>query len=170
MIILGIDPGTATTGFGLIEFAGKNKNLGKKIRYIDCGVILTHKEHSDEKRLSDLWDGMNFLIKKYHPDVLAVEKLFFTKNVTTAMTVSQARGVILLAGAQHQLEITEFTPMQVKMALTGYGRADKKQLQKMVKFYLELPALPTPDDAADALCIAICQANACGLKKMLKNS
>lgn len=163
MIILGIDPGTAITGFGVLDFDPK-KNT---IKYVDCGVILTPKEDEHKDRLKDLHDGIVFLIKKHKPKVVSVEKLFFAKNVTTAMTVSQARGVILLAAAQYKIDVAEFTPMQVKMALTGYGKATKRQIQKMIKFYLGLGEIPKPDDAADALCVALCHVNSYGMKKLL---
>lgn len=170
MLILGIDPGTATTGFGLIEFEPQTKKSNKKIRYIDCGVILTSKDKDHALRLREIYEGLNYLIKKHKPDFISVEKLFFQNNAKTAMAVAQARGMTLLACANHNIPYEEFTPNQVKMALTGYGRAPKKQIQKMAQVALGLQQIPTPDDAADALCVAICLANAYGLKKLLKNT
>ena len=153
MIILGIDPGTATTGYGVIE---KTKN---NLRYLDCGVIKTEPNLSDAERLRVLQNQLNQIIKKYSPDILAVERLYFFKNSKTIITVAQAKGVILLAGAKKRLPIFEFTPLQVKMAITGYGRAKKHQIQKMVKVLLCLKEIPKPDDAADALGVAICCAH-----------
>ncbi|MBU1092448.1 crossover junction endodeoxyribonuclease RuvC [Patescibacteria group bacterium] len=149
-IILGIDPGTATTGFGI---ARDNKG---QVEYIDCGCIATSKDIPPAERLLTIQKSLEILIKKYQPGVLAVEKLFFTKNITTAMAVAEARGVILVTAAKHNLEIAEYTPLQVKQTLTGYGKADKQQMQRMVKTILNLQSIPKPDDAADALAIAIC--------------
>ena len=149
-IILGLDPGTATTGFGVI------KDDKGQVKYIDCGCISTSKGVPPAERLLVIEQSLNTLIKKYHPDTLAVEKLFFTKNITTAISVAEARGVILVAAAKHNLEIAEYTPLQVKQTLTGYGKADKQQMQRMVKLILKLQSIPKPDDAADALAIAIC--------------
>ena len=150
MKILGIDPGTATTGFGLIS------KTGAKLTLLDCGVILTPKTLDMPKRLTMLFDDLTEIIKHHHPDVVAVEKLFFTSNITTAMSVSQARGIILLVAAQQNMPVAEYTPLQVKMSATGYGKATKKQVQEMVKKILKLNTTPKPDDAADALAIAIC--------------
>jgi crossover junction endodeoxyribonuclease RuvC len=150
MKILGIDPGTATTGFGLIL------KEGPKLTKIDYGVISTSKTLEMPKRLSILHDDLQEIFKGLKPDVIVVEKLFFTNNITTAMTVSQARGVVLLVAEQNNIAIAEYTPLQVKMAVSGYGKATKKQVQKMVKKILKLEVIPKPDDAADALAIAIC--------------
>jgi len=155
MIIIGIDPGTATTGFGVIE-----KN-GQKIRVIDYGCILTPAKTPLHDRLDTIYDGLSEIVEKYQPDHLAVEELFFTNNAKTAIAVGQARGVILLAGKKSGLSVFEYTPLEVKMALTGYGRADKKQIQQMVKAILSLDEIPKPDDAADALAIAICHGQTC---------
>lgn len=164
-IILGLDPGTATTGFGIVR-----DNKGQ-VEFIDCGCIITSPQkkgvspareasHSDAggpaERLLTIQKSLETLIKKYQPDILAVEKLFFTKNITTAISVAEARGVILVTAAKHSLEIIEFTPLQVKQTLTGYGKADKQQVQRMVKSIMKLQCVPKPDDAADALAIAIC--------------
>jgi crossover junction endodeoxyribonuclease RuvC len=155
MIILGIDPGTATTGFGIIEQQSKQK---AKYRILEFGVVSTSKKDSDEERLKILYEDINFLIKKYKPQKVGIEKLFFTTNQKTAMTVSQARGVVLLACALNNIKIKEFTPLQVKNILCGYGKAEKKQIQFMVKQTFELKTIPKPDDAADALAIALCAA------------
>lgn len=154
MIILGIDPGTATTGFGIIE-QSKNKT---QHQILEFGVISTSKLDSDEERLKILYQDISVLIKKYKPEKVGIEKLFFTNNKTTAMTVSQARGVVLLACALSNIEVKEFTPLQVKNILCGYGKADKKQVQFMIKQTFNLKITPKPDDAADALAIALCAA------------
>ena len=153
MIILGIDPGTATTGIGIIKSEKSNIDL---IHY-DC--ILTSPKESTAQRLKTLYTELEKIIKKYKPDMMAVEDIFFFKNLKTAIKVSQARGVILLAGAQNKLTICEYTPLQIKQAVSGYGRAEKLQVQKMVKIILKLREIPKPDDAADALAVAICCAN-----------
>jgi crossover junction endodeoxyribonuclease RuvC len=150
MKILGIDPGTATTGFGLIT------KEGPKLTKIDCGVISTSKDLDMPKRLSILFNDLQEIVQTHKPDVMSVEKLFFTNNITTAMTVSQARGIVLLVASQNNIPIAEYTPLQVKMSATGYGKATKKQVQEMVKKILKLNVIPKPDDAADALAIAIC--------------
>ena len=150
MKILGIDPGTATTGFGLI------KKSGSQLDKLDAGVISTPKTEHMQNRLKMLYDDLSQLVKTHQPDYIAVEKLFFTKNITTAMSVSQARGIVLLVAAQNNIELAEYTPLQVKMSVTGYGQAEKKQVQEMVKKILKLSVVPKPDDAADALAIAIC--------------
>jgi crossover junction endodeoxyribonuclease RuvC len=148
MRILGIDPGTGIVGFGVIE-------VGKKTKLVDAGVITTSKELSTEKRLSEIFMELVELIRVNKPKVASVEKLFFAQNVTTAMTVSQARGVILLACELAGLEIFEYTPLQIKMATVGYGRATKKQIQEMVRVQLGLIEVPKPDDCADALAAAL---------------
>jgi crossover junction endodeoxyribonuclease RuvC len=153
MLILGIDPGTAMIGVGLIEY----KNQKVALCCFDC--LKTTKSDGTAPRLQDLHQKLSHFITKYRPDVVAVEDIFFFKNLKTAIKVSQARGVILLTAAQHQTKIYEFTPLQVKMALTGYGRAEKKQVQQMVKTILKLKEIPKPDDAADALAVAICCAH-----------
>lgn len=150
MKILGIDPGTATTGFGVIE-----KTKGKFVT-IDYGVISTPKTLPMSNRLLILFNDIEEIIAKYRPELIAVEQLFFARNVTTALTVGQARGVILLAAQKADLSLKEFTPLQVKQSVTGYGQASKKQVQAMVQKILKLKDIPKPDDAADALAIAIC--------------
>lgn len=150
MRILGIDPGTGILGFGIIEAERGNAQL------VDAGVIRTPVKQDDAIRLSTIFDELNDIIADTEPRIMSVEKLFFAQNVTTAMAVSQARGVVLLCGQQAGLEIFEYTPLQIKQALTGYGRADKKQIQEMVRVILHLKEQPKPDDCADALAAAIC--------------
>lgn len=149
MRIVGIDPGTARVGWGVIE--------GEKQRYtmIRYGCIETDKSKQDYHRLQEIYQEVYGLLQTEKPDQVVVEKLFFARNVTTAMTVSQARGVILLAAAQANLPVFEYTPMQVKQAVTGHGGADKTQIQTMMKIILKLKEIPKPDDAADALAIAL---------------
>jgi crossover junction endodeoxyribonuclease RuvC len=151
MLVLGIDPGTATTGYGLVRETDQGS-----LEVVDYGAILTPAGLEPEKRLQLLYDRIIEIILLHRPDSGAVEKLFFSRNVTTAISVGQARGVILLAMTQHQMPVAEYTPMQVKQAVSGYGGADKHQVQVMVQVILALQDLPKPDDAADALAIAIC--------------
>jgi len=151
--ILGIDPGIATTGWGLVE------KQGNKFALVDFGTITTPACDPHSARLVELHEKLNQVIKKYSPAVVAVEELFFAKNVKTAIAVGQARGVILLTVKENHLPLLEFTPLEVKQAITGFGRATKKQIQNMVKILLGLKVIPRPDDAADALAIAICGAN-----------
>lgn len=153
MIILGIDPGFARTGYGVVE--EKNKNL----RMLDYGCISTPAGFIFEKRLEKIREKLVRLIKKYTPSVCAVEKIFFCKNTKTAIDVGQARGVVILTAAEKNLKIIEFTPLQVKQFITGYGKAEKGQIQKMVKILLGLKEIPKPDDAADALALAIAGSN-----------
>lgn len=153
MRILGIDPGTGILGFGVIE-AGAGKT-----QLVDAGVIRTPVHEDDAVRLQTIYEELMDIITGTNPKAMSVEKLFFTRNITTAMTVSQARGVVLLAGKQAGLELFEYTPLQIKQAITGYGRADKKQIQEMVRVLLGLNEIPKPDDAADALAAAITHAN-----------
>ena len=153
MIILGIDPGFARTGYGVVE--EKNKNL----RMLDYGCLSTPAGLIFEKRLKKIHEGLNDLIKKFKPDVCAVEKIFFCKNAKTAIDVGQARGVVILTAAEKNLKILEFTPLQVKQFITGYGKAEKQQVQKMIKILLGLKEIPQPDDAADALALAIAGSN-----------
>jgi len=150
MRILGIDPGTGILGFGLID--SKNGSLD----FVDAGVIRTPVMQEDSERLYTIYHELEELIDQYRPDVLAVEKLFFVRNITTAISVAQARGVVLLLGKQKKLQLFEYTPLQIKQAVTGYGKADKAQIQEMVKVILKLKQIPKPDDAADALAAAIC--------------
>jgi crossover junction endodeoxyribonuclease RuvC len=150
MIILGIDPGTATTGFGIIRQTKNQPEL------VDFGVISTKKTLSDAARLEILAEDIGELIKKYKPEAVGVEKLFLTTNQKTVMTVSQARGVVLLVCQKAGLPILEFTPLQVKSFISGYGKAEKKQVQFIVQKTFKLKTVPKPDDAADALAIALC--------------
>ncbi|AIQ65133.1 Holliday junction resolvase [Paenibacillus stellifer] len=153
MRILGIDPGIAIVGFGFID-----KN-GSRLTPVQYGSIQTEAHTPDEERLLHVYEGMLQLIDRYKPDAVAFEKLFFNRNVTTAMSVSQARGVLILASVQRGLPIAEYTPMQVKQAIVGYGKAEKKQVQEMVRMFLKLSAVPKPDDVADALAVAVCHAH-----------
>ncbi|HEX9679256.1 MAG TPA: crossover junction endodeoxyribonuclease RuvC [Candidatus Saccharimonadales bacterium] len=152
-IILGIDPGVADTGFGVIT------QVKHELTALDYGSIQTQSKQPMANRLEHIFTAVEKLIKKYKPEIVAVEQIFFHTNVTTAMAVSQARGVILLAAARHRLTTLDCTPLQVKQALSGYGRADKRQIQTLVKIMLKLKTMPKPDDAADALAVAICCAH-----------
>jgi crossover junction endodeoxyribonuclease RuvC len=149
MRIIGIDPGTGTTGFGVIDI------VNKKPKFVDAGVIRTPAQSPLPGRLLEIFDNLTDIIKDVSPDIMSVEKLFFAQNVTTAISVSHARGVVILAGVQAGLEIVEYTPLQIKQALTGYGRASKAQIQEMVRLVLNLDKRPSPDDAADGLAAAI---------------
>ena len=153
MIILGIDPGIATMGYGVVD---KDKN--GNCRAIDYGVVVTPKEETLPVRLAILGEGVNKIIDRFAPEEVALEELFFTKNITTGIAVAQARGVTLLACVKKCGRLYEYTPMQIKQALTGYGRADKQQIQQVVTSLLRLKSVPRPDDAADALAIALCHA------------
>jgi len=157
MIIIGIDPGVARLGFGVVS---RIQNLKSKtqnrLKCLGYGVIQTDPSLSPADRLKKINNELNKLIRKYHPKVLAVENVYFFKNLKTAMPVSQAKGVILLTAAKKKIPVYEFTPLQVKMAISGYGRAEKKQLQRIIKVLLSLKEIPKPDDASDALAIAIC--------------
>lgn len=157
MTILGIDPGIAQTGYGVVEKIRSSKfevrNSG--LRCVSYGCITTAKEKHAGARLAILEKELQQVLREYKPDVVAVERLYFFKNLKTVMPVSEARGVILLAIAKKKLPVIELTPLQAKMAITGYGRADKKQMQRMVQQILKLSQIPKPDDAADALGLAI---------------
>ncbi len=148
--ILGLDPGTATTGWGII------KETEKEVEAVAFGCIETDKHKSSVARLKEIAKDLSSLIEKYQPDEVAVEDLFFFKNLKTAIKVAQARGVLLVTSANADLPVFEYTPLQVKQALTGYGRAEKAQMQLMVKEVLGLNKIPKPDDAADALAVALC--------------
>ena len=157
MIILGIDPGTATTGFGLIKKTEDQKTKTKNsLECLDYGIIQTSPSSTPAERLKMLYDRLANIIQKYRPELLAVESLYFFKNLKTALPVSQAKGVILLAAAKKNIKVRELTPLQVKMGIAGYGRAEKKQIQRIVQRLLDLKETPKPDDAADALAVAIC--------------
>ena len=154
MRILGIDPGTGIVGFGVIDSDGRKHIL------VDGGVIRTPANQELSLRLETIFNSVKELIETNKPQVMVIERLYFAKNVTTAMSVSHARGVIMLAGRQAKLEIVEYTPLQIKSALTGYGRADKNQMQEMVKIFLGLKEKPKQDDCADALAAALTHATA----------
>ena len=156
MIILGIDPGLAIVGWGVIEY----KNT--KFRTMAYGSIQTPAGMRTEERLKRIFDGMNELIQKYRPDAVAVEELFFNTNITTGIRVAEARGVILLSAERAGIPIQEYTPLQVKQAVVGYGRAEKKQVITMVTMLLGLKEPPHPDDTADALAIAVCHGHTGG--------
>lgn len=149
MKILGIDPGMAIVGYCILEYDGKNMEL------LHSGSIQTEKGQRESARLLEIFNDITFIVEKYQPDVCAIEKLFFFRNTTTAMPVSQARGVILTVLEQHGVEIFEYTPMEVKQVLTGYGRADKKEVEQMVKLSLGVEKLPKLDDTVDSIAIAI---------------
>ena len=149
MITLGVDPGIALLGYGVVR--GDDDP-----RLVSHGVIETHPHQSMPERLMLLFDGLTAIIAAHHPDVMAVEQLFFARNVTNALTVGQARGVVLLVAAQHNLPVFEYKPSEVKLAVAGHGAADKIQMQTMVQMVLGLDAVPRPDDAADALAVAVC--------------
>lgn len=153
MIILGIDPGLATLGYGVIE-----KDARGNCRAVDYGVVITPKDEGLPVRLAMLEEGIAKILDKYNPDEIAMEELFFSKNITTGIAVAHARGVALLTCVKRCGRLYEYTPMQIKQALTGYGNADKKQMQSVVASLLKLKSIPKPDDAADALAVALCQA------------
>ena len=159
MLVIGIDPGTAITGYGLV----KERDDGS-LEVIDFGVIVTPKESPMPRRLLVLYRCLKQLLILHQPQSCAVEKLFFQRNVRTALTVGQARGVVLLALTEADLPIGEYTPLEVKQAIAGYGGADKNQVQQMVKAILNLDSVPQPDDAADALAIAICHIHSARLR------
>lgn len=148
--ILGIDPGTGILGFGVVDF-----QIGKPLKMITGGVISTPAYTPIEVRLEEIYNGLKEIIKETNPDEISIEKLFFSKNVTTAISVAQARGVAILVAQQSKIPIAEYTPNQIKQTLTGYGGANKKQMQEMVRSTLNLVEVPKPDDAADALAAAI---------------
>lgn len=159
ILILGIDPGTASTGWGLVRCRGRVTRRGgvtPPLRLIDYGCIETDKEIAPPKRLHQIHLALTRIIRKYQPAVMACEDIFFYKNAKTVISVSQAQGAILLTAAKSKIPIFTYTPLQIKQVLTKYGRADKGQIQKKVKNLLHLKEIPKPDDAADALAVAIC--------------
>ncbi len=162
MRILGIDPGLAIVGYGIIDV--KNNNC----KVVDYGVITTESNSALPVRLEYVYSSLLKIIEEYKPDEAAIEELFFNKNVKTAITVGHARGVEILACRNSRLEIYEYTPLQIKQSITGYGRADKRQIQEMTKILLNLKELPKPDDAADALAVAITHGTALNFKEMYK--
>jgi crossover junction endodeoxyribonuclease RuvC len=153
MRILGIDPGFALMGYGVVD------RNGSKFIPVEYGSLETTKEYSMQERLKMLYDGLTDIIARTKPEACAIEELFFNRNITTAIFVAQARGVAILACANAGIPVTEYTPMQIKQALVGYGKADKKQMQQMTKMVLGLAEVPKPDDTADALAAAICHGN-----------
>jgi crossover junction endodeoxyribonuclease RuvC len=157
MVILGIDPGFAITGYGIVKYEGN------KFSPVDYGAVLTKAGEPFAQRLLKLDDEIGGIIRKFRPDAIAVEELFFNKNIKTAITAAHGRGIALAAAARSGIEVFEYTPLQVKQAVVGYGRAEKAQVQQMVKVILNLPEIPKPDDMADALAIAICHGHSCKL-------
>lgn len=164
MIILGIDPGTATTGYGVL------RSENGKLTMIDNGCVLTDKELPMSERLVLLGEGIGRIIGEFSPEVMAIEELFYFKNKKTVISVGQARGVAVFVGRNAGLPIHEYTPLQVKQAVTGYGRAEKKQVQLMVKSILGLRDIPKPDDAADALAVAICCASSINFERKIQDN
>lgn len=156
MIILGIDPGYAIVGFGVIEYSGC------RFRVIDYGAVTTEAGVAFNRRLEIIYDGLCEIIEKYKPQAMSVEKVFYNSNAKTVIDVSQARGVIMLAAQKNRVPVFEYTPLQVKQSVVGYGRAEKKQVQEMTKRILALKSVPKPDDTADALAMAICHAHTSG--------
>ncbi|WP_028547701.1 crossover junction endodeoxyribonuclease RuvC [Paenibacillus sp. UNC451MF] len=161
MRIMGIDPGIAIVGFGFID------KQGSRLVPVQYGCVTTEAHTDGALRLKMVYDATVQLIEKYKPDAVAIEKLFFNRNVTTAFTVGQARGVMMLAAVQQGIPIGEYTPLQVKQAVVGYGKAEKKQVQEMVRMFLNLSAVPKPDDVADALAVAICHAHSSTLQQKI---
>ena len=156
MIILGIDPGYAIVGWGVIEYVGNH------FKVIDYGAITTNAGEYFPDRLVGIYDELNQIIAKYKPQVMSIEKIFYNNNAKTVIDVSQARGVITLAAQKNKLDFCEYTPLQVKQSVVGYGRAEKKQVQEMTRTILNLEKIPKPDDTADALALAICHAHSSG--------
>jgi crossover junction endodeoxyribonuclease RuvC len=163
MLVIGIDPGTATTGYGLVR-----QNQDDSLQAVDHGVILTLADMPMAQRLALLYDKLNEILVLHRPDSSAVEKLFFQRNVKTAITVGQGRGVVLLALAQADLPVAEYTPLEVKQAVAGYGGADKHQMQEMVRVLLDLEEIPKPDDAADALAVAVCHLHSAKMLNLIQ--
>ena len=160
MRIIGIDPGTAIVGYGVLDY------IGNKFSVVAYGAITTAATSPMSDRLKTIYRELNSVIKQYAPAHIAVEELFYNTNAKTVISVGQARGIILLAGAEAELEVAEYTPLQVKQAVVGYGRAEKKQVQEMIKILLKLEKVPKPDDVADALAIAICHAHSYRLGRL----
>lgn len=162
MIILGIDPGIAIMGYGIIKY------IGNRFDVVEYGAITTSNKFTTAERLKKIYEELNNLISIYDPEAIAIEELFFNTNAKTALLVGQARGVAILAAANNNKQLFEYTPLQVKQGVVGYGRADKKQVQQMVKMILNLEKIPKPDDVADALGVAICHAHSGNFKDMFK--
>lgn len=161
MRILGIDPGFAITGYSIIDYQGN------KFKLIDSGAVTTKAEESFPLRLTKIYDDLSMIIDEYKPDAISVEELFFNNNVKTAINVAQARGVVLVVGCQKQIPTYEYTPLQIKQAVAGYGRADKIQVQKMVKAILNVEKLPKLDDTTDSMAAAICHAHSARFSEKL---
>ena len=155
VVILGVDPGYATVGWGVVDYQGN------RFCTLDYGAVITEPGLPFERRLEQIYDEFTAIIARLRPSVMSVEKLYFNTNTTTAIGVAQARGCILLAARKGGVAVAEYTPLQVKQSVTGYGKAVKKQVMEMTRILLRLPAVPKPDDTADALALAICQAH-CG--------
>lgn len=154
MRIIGIDPGTGILGFGVVDF----RRGSNKFKMVTAGVITTPAHTPTDERLEEIFNSLTEIINETKPDVMSIEKLFFARNVTTAISVAEARGVAMLTGRRAGISIAEYTPLQIKQTLTGYGKADKKQIQEMVRLNLGLTEAPKPDDCADALAAAITHA------------
>jgi crossover junction endodeoxyribonuclease RuvC len=165
VVILGIDPGMAITGYGVIE-SDKNNN---KMKVLDYGVVTTPSDMETSQRLLHIFNSVEELIRQYSPDAIAYEELFFNKNVKTALIIGHARGAAVVAGARQGIDLYEYTPLQVKQAVAGYGRADKQQVQSMVKLLLNLREIPKPDDAADALAVAVCHMHSAQFGRKLES-
>ena len=153
MRILGIDPGFAIVGYSIVDY------IGNKFVLVDCGAIITKSTESFPLRLTKIYNELNEIVEKYKPDTMSVEELFFNKNTKTAIHVAQARGVILIVGCKNNVDTFEYTPLQIKQAVTGYGRADKVQVQKMVQSILKIADLPKLDDITDSIAVGICHAH-----------
>lgn len=162
MLILGIDPGIAILGYGLVKYEAGRFSI------IDYGAITTDAGINMSERLTIIYKGLVDIIERYRPDAFAIEELFFNKNIKTALTVGHARGVAILAGSESGVQVYEYTPLQVKQAVVGYGRADKNQIQQMVKIILNLKEIPKPDDVADALAVAICHGNSSNFSEQFR--
>ena len=161
MRVLGIDPGFAITGYGIIDYEGN------KFKLLESGAVTTEAGVSFPLRISKIYDDLTMLINKYNPDALSIEELFFNKNVKTAISVAHGRGAVLIAASKNNIPVYEYTPLQVKQAVVGYGRADKIQVQQMVKAILNLEKVPKLDDITDAMAIAICHAHSARFAKSL---
>ncbi|MBN2100293.1 crossover junction endodeoxyribonuclease RuvC [Candidatus Dojkabacteria bacterium] len=164
MRVLGIDPGVALTGWGVIE---ENSGSSTGLKMLDFGVVRTDKNVPHADRLALIYKEIQSIVKKYSPEIVAVEQLFFCKNLKTAISVGEARGVVLLVIAKAHIPIKEFTPLQIKEAVCGYGKAEKQQVQKMVASLLDMKDIPRPDDAADGLAVAICCANSVKIEQKI---
>jgi crossover junction endodeoxyribonuclease RuvC len=159
-VVVGFDPGTARLGYGVISSDDQPEAL-------DFGVLETTPDESMPQRLKQLYDGIVEIMRRYRPDICAIEQLFFSRNVTTALSVGQARGIVMLAAANAGIPVQEYTPAEVKQAVSGYGKADKGQMQEMVRIVLGLDAVPYPDDAADALAVALCHVQMARFRRAL---